>query len=131
MHTCACYTFHSVLLLVSRYALLQSLLHLANLIEPVFQQVVFAALIVAVLAKAGWQMRLFHLDAKSKEKSIPSIFEAIRWMALVSVPLLIAGFIIWVIDTKKCDDLRAIRRYLGLPWGVLLELHGWWSVSLV
>lgn len=27
-----------------------------------------------------------------------------------------------------CAQVTALKRRLGLPWGVLLELHGWWHI---
>ena len=36
------------------------------------------------------------------------------------------GFVIWSFDNKHCSELRRWRHKLGLPWGMLLEGHGWW-----
>ena len=36
------------------------------------------------------------------------------------------GFLIWRLDTVFCGTLRRWRREVGLPWGILLEGHGWW-----
>lgn len=36
------------------------------------------------------------------------------------------GFIIWTLDNMYCSRFRGWRRELGLPWGILLEGHGWW-----
>lgn len=41
----------------------------------------------------------------------------------------LGGFGIWALDNVYCSKLRGIRRQIGLPWGVLLEGHGWWYVS--
>jgi dihydroceramidase len=38
------------------------------------------------------------------------------------------GFTIWTIDNTYCSTLRRWRHDIGLPWGVLLEGHGWWYV---
>ena len=35
------------------------------------------------------------------------------------------GYALWLIDTFFCPTLRSWRRQMGLPWGFLLELHGW------
>jgi len=37
-----------------------------------------------------------------------------------------AGFLIWNLDNIYCGTLRRWRREVGLPWGILLEGHGWW-----
>ena len=38
----------------------------------------------------------------------------------------LGGFLIWHLDNVHCQRLRGWRRDLGLPWGILLEGHGWW-----
>jgi len=40
----------------------------------------------------------------------------------------LGGFGIWALDNVYCGTLRKWRRSLGLPWGVVLEGHGWWYV---
>lgn len=38
----------------------------------------------------------------------------------------LGGFAIWALDIKYCSQLRSWRREVGLPWGIVLEGHGWW-----
>ena len=38
----------------------------------------------------------------------------------------LAGYVIWLLDEEYCDNLRALKSTVGLPWGLLLEGHGWW-----
>ena len=38
----------------------------------------------------------------------------------------LGGFAIWGLDRVYCGKLRTWRREIGLPWGILLEGHGWW-----
>lgn len=38
----------------------------------------------------------------------------------------LGGFAIWGLDNVYCGKLRELRREVGLPWGILLEGHGWW-----
>jgi dihydroceramidase len=40
--------------------------------------------------------------------------------------MFLGGFAIWTLDNVHCSRLRSWRRQIGLPWGVLLEGHGWW-----
>jgi dihydroceramidase len=37
-----------------------------------------------------------------------------------------ARFLIWNLDNEFCPTIRRWRREIGLPWGILLEGHGWW-----
>ena len=41
----------------------------------------------------------------------------------------LGGFFIWSLDNVYCSKLRVWRRQIGLPWGILLEGHGWWYAS--
>ncbi|KAL4884036.1 alkaline phytoceramidase [Aspergillus karnatakaensis] len=38
------------------------------------------------------------------------------------------GFGVWVLENCTCDALNSARRAVGLPFGFLLELHGWWHI---
>lgn len=40
----------------------------------------------------------------------------------------LAGFGLWTIDNIYCSSLKKWRRDVGLPWGLLLEGHGWWHL---
>jgi dihydroceramidase len=40
----------------------------------------------------------------------------------------VLGYIIWNVDLEFCKELRMLRERVGLPWGWVLELHGWWHV---
>ncbi|KAI9827574.1 MAG: hypothetical protein M1832_004924 [Thelocarpon impressellum] len=40
----------------------------------------------------------------------------------------LGGVGIWTLDNKYCPTLRRWRRQMGLPWGILLEGHGWWHL---
>ncbi|RBA14914.1 hypothetical protein FPRO05_13130 [Fusarium proliferatum] len=37
-----------------------------------------------------------------------------------------AGITAWKVDNIHCGDLVRWRHEVGLPWGILLEGHGWW-----
>ena len=47
-------------------------------------------------------------------------------MAAVGLGSLGVGFTIWNLDNAFCPLLRRWRQDVGLPWGILLEGHGWW-----
>ena len=40
----------------------------------------------------------------------------------------IVGYVLWRLDFQSCRILRDLRHQLGMPFGFLLELHGWWHV---
>jgi len=54
---------------------------------------------------------------------------ALRTMWLMigcGLSIFLGGFGIWTLDNVYCSTLRRWRREVGLPWGILLEGHGWW-----
>ncbi|KAF2264571.1 alkaline phytoceramidase [Lojkania enalia] len=38
------------------------------------------------------------------------------------------GYFLWSIDFHLCHWVTPVKRWMGLPWGFLLELHGWWHI---
>jgi dihydroceramidase len=37
----------------------------------------------------------------------------------------LSGFAIWILDHLFCDNLIGLRHRVGMPWGFLVEFHGW------
>lgn len=48
-------------------------------------------------------------------------------MIAVGLTLFLGGFAIWSLDNHYCVKIRRWRHEIGLPWGVLLEGHGWYK----
>jgi len=49
------------------------------------------------------------------------------WLMIgYGLAVFLGGFAIWTLDNVYCSTLRRWRREVGLPWGILLEGHGWW-----
>ena len=40
----------------------------------------------------------------------------------------IVGYALWHLDFQTCRMLRQFRHEIGIPYGFLLEFHGWWHV---
>jgi dihydroceramidase len=38
------------------------------------------------------------------------------------------AYALWNIDMHLCPTVLTLRRSVGLPFGILLELHGWWHI---
>lgn len=49
-------------------------------------------------------------------------------MVVLGLGIFLGGFGIWSLDNHFCSRIRQWRHQVGLPWGILLEGHGWWSV---
>ncbi|GAO46657.1 putative alkaline dihydroceramidase Ydc1 [Saitoella complicata NRRL Y-17804] len=90
------------------------------ILDPMFHQVAYAALSVAVLGRSIWQMYKEVKPAKSRK-------ELLR-MVVTGISSFLFGFLLWNIDNEACSTLRSWRHVVGIPWGFLLELHGWWHI---
>lgn len=119
--------------------------------DPAFHQNAYAVLTIVVLLRAMWvmeftlrpslkqsedQYRLQH-GGRSMNKEQQEIS---RWkdrrdrrilgtmwiMIACGLSTFLGGFAIWGLDNVYCSKLRMWRREVGLPWGILLEGHGWW-----
>lgn len=121
--------------------------------DPNFHQNVYAAMTVALVFRSAYQMEVClrptwrhstESDRLSKEQKGLAVLsreeqeqlnsrdlDILRNMWILvcwGVSVFLAGFALWGMDIKYCGQLRARRRQIGLPWGALLELHGWWHV---
>ena len=38
------------------------------------------------------------------------------------------AWFLWNIDEHFCGTLTSWKHALGMPWGIPLELHGWWHI---
>lgn len=47
---------------------------------------------------------------------------------LWGVGLFLFGYILWNLDIHLCSGVRKVRRDIGMPYGFLLEGHGWWHI---
>lgn len=106
--------------------------------NPVFHQVSFAIMIISVTMKTiqlcSVKIRP-NLDGQSKptaeqrkraQKEVDDIVRQLRSMLLSGVGCFLIAFSLWIIDTQFCAGLKSLRRKVGLPWGFLLEFHGYW-----
>jgi len=49
-------------------------------------------------------------------------------MVGLGLTVFLGGFGIWGLDNHYCSTIRKWRHDIGLPWGLLLEGHGWWHL---
>lgn len=111
--------------------------------DPVFHQNAFALLTATNIFRGWYEMEQLlrpsrraessknsptH-DAKEQERIDRRDFEILNTMwslSLSGVALIGIGFLIWNLDNIFCPHIRQWRRDIGLPWGIVLEGHGWW-----
>jgi dihydroceramidase len=139
----------SVVLAVSLLSLcLFITLYYHYLQEPTFHQVAYALLTASLLFRSFWVMevnmrprfrsddqpfqngfdRSGQAEQKREDRRDKKILKQMWSMIAIGLGIFVGGFAIWNLDNEFCPTLRRWRRQVGLPWGILLEGHGWWHV---
>jgi dihydroceramidase len=119
--------------------------------DPVFHQNAFAILTAVVLLRSMYVMEVnIRPSLKTKYATAPqkhtspdsltpqerkenarrdvAILKEMWLMVALGLGIFLGGFGIWALDIKYCGKVRAWRHKIGLPWGILLEGHGWWHL---
>lgn len=88
--------------------------------DPTIHQVAYALLNACVVIKSALLTHKYVPDAKAKT-------HLNRTMGL-GVSIFIFGYFLWNLDIHFCSQVRSLRRSWGMPYGFLLEGHGWWHI---
>jgi dihydroceramidase len=120
--------------------------------DPTFHQNAYAILTAIVLLRSMYIMevsiRPYYRERKEKRelesKSLSPVDKAEQerrdnrdreilrqmwWMIGTGLTAFLGGFAVWNLDNEYCSVLRSWRHQIGLPWGILLEGHGWWHIG--
>lgn len=105
--------------------------------EIYVHELVFAAMVVLVTLKVQELLgeRVKNREVRKKIANL-SFFGLGKWLlspALDSFDLEhkgcgLFGYFLWNIDYHLCSYVTAVKHGIGLPFGMLLELHGWWHI---
>lgn len=88
--------------------------------EIVMHSLVFGIMIVLV----GIQTRSI-IGARIPDPAVrKEVIKLTTWGGVIFV----SGYAIWNLDNAFCGLLTETRRYIGMPWAFVLELHGWWHI---
>jgi len=116
--------------------------------DPDFHQNAFAILTALILFRSMYVMEVnIRPSLKKKYGSVSQKFEGLStserlanaqrdtkilnemWLMVgIGLSIFLGGFGIWALDIKYCGTVRRWRHQIGLPWGILLEGHGWWHL---
>jgi dihydroceramidase len=117
--------------------------------DPTFHQNAYAILTAVVLFRAMYVMEVNirpRFRSQEREAANPRVrgsAKAVRqeedrrdmdilstmWkMIAFGLSIFLGGFAIWHLDNEYCSKLIRWRREAGMPWGFVLEGHGWWYV---
>ncbi|KAH7388786.1 alkaline ceramidase-like protein [Pyrenochaeta sp. MPI-SDFR-AT-0127] len=117
--------------------------------DPTFHQNAYAILTAIVLFRAMYVMEVNirpRFRSEEREAANPRLHgsqktvrvkedrrdqEILRtmWkMIAFGLSIFLGGFAVWSLDNEYCSTLIRWRREVGMPWGFILEGHGWWHV---
>jgi len=122
--------------------------------DPAFHQNAYALLTAVVLLRAMYVMEINirpslnkkraerrkmqkqqtvtpeeEAEQKRQDDRDAQILKTMWFMIACGLGIFLGGFGIWTLDNVYCSTIRRWRHEIGLPWGILLEGHGWWYVS--
>jgi dihydroceramidase len=119
--------------------------------DPTFHQNAYALLTAIVLLRSMYIMetsiRPYYRQKKAAREAVKSTTETEKreqqrqddrdreilrkmwWMIGFGLASFLGGFAVWNLDNEYCGWLRKTRHEIGLPWGILLEGHGWWHLG--
>lgn len=122
--------------------------------DPTFHQNAYALLTIIVLGRSMYVMerdirpyfrereeehaRLLKdrtVSDATREKELARdirdrwILKQMWTMIALGMTMFLGGFAVWNLDNELCSTLRQWRHEVGLPWGILLEGHGWWHLG--
>ncbi|USP74451.1 uncharacterized protein yc1106_01725 [Curvularia clavata] len=49
-------------------------------------------------------------------------------LATFGLSMGVFGYFLWSIDFHACKYVLQFKHWIGMPWGMLFELHGWWHI---
>jgi len=118
--------------------------------DPVFHELAFGALTAFVILRSMYMMErhirpswrrkyatvqenqeyyeMSTAKRQEMEANDLAILKKMWQMVGLGLSIFLMAFGIWNLDTMYCSKLRSWRREIGLPWGILLEGHGWWHL---
>lgn len=117
--------------------------------DPTFHEVVYAILTVIVVFRSlflmeknlrpRWRSQAREAAnprlkgkgpaaVKAENERDQKILREMWIMFFWGLSIFLSGFALWAVDIVTCSSLVSLRRKIGLPWGILLELHGWWHL---
>ncbi|CAN9457107.1 unnamed protein product [Alternaria alternata] len=117
--------------------------------DPTFHQNAYALLTAIVLFRAMYVMEVNirpRFRSKEREAANPRPHRGVKavqeredvrdqeilstmWkMIAFGLSIFLGGFAVWSLDNEYCSKLIKWRREIGMPWGFVLEGHGWWHL---
>ena len=129
-----------VLLAVSLTALCLGItVYYHHIQDPTFHQRVYAAMTIFIVFRSAYSMETSlrpyfrrkhsqtHSHTADEARDLATL-KRMYGLIAYGLSIFLGGFAIWTLDNVYCSTLRRWRRQIGLPWGLVLEGHGWWHL---
>jgi len=111
--------------------------------DPTFHQTIYAVSTAIIMGRSVYLMETnIRPTSTSKGRTATNPHskseqarQNVRDQAIVSkmwtmiawgLSIFLGGFALWALDRVYCSTLIGWRRRIGMPWGFVLEAHGWW-----
>lgn len=88
--------------------------------NPTIHQTAYGLLNAGIIARLTYLAKQHVLDKTAATR--------LNNMMVLGVLLFLLGYALWNLDIHLCSGARALRRLWGMPYGYLLEGHGWWHL---
>lgn len=88
--------------------------------DPTIHQVSYAILNAGIIFQSI-NLTLKHVKDAKARKELFSVM-------ITGVCTFLLGYFLWNLDIHFCSTVRRTRRSWGIPYGFVLEGHGWWHI---
>ncbi|KAM9897872.1 hypothetical protein OXX79_006635 [Metschnikowia pulcherrima] len=88
--------------------------------DPTIHQTAYGLMNAAIIVRS-YRLTKHHVPDKKSAALLN------RTM-VTGVSIFALGYILWNMDIHLCEYARATRREWGMPYGFVLEGHGWWHL---
>lgn len=88
--------------------------------DPTIHQVAYAILNAGIIFQSINLTQKHVKDDKARK--------ALYFVMITGVWTFLLGYFLWNLDIHFCGTVRLTRRSWGMPYGFVLEGHGWWHI---
>ena len=88
--------------------------------DPTIHQVSYGTLnVLIVIRSIRLRKKYVHDEVAAKQ---------LHTTLILGIGLFLLGYLLWNLDIHFCTQVRIARRNWGMPYGFVLEGHGWWHI---
>lgn len=104
---------------ISAFAIILTVVYLYNR-NPSIHQTAYGILTGVVMLKSHFLVKEHVKDVEARK--------VLNTLIIWGLAYIVAGYFLWNMDIHFCSTWRSLRRFIGLPYGFVLEGHGWWHL---